>query len=242
MPEIMKVLITRDLLPFFESDTVFNHHQGFALVVVENGEEAWREVDQAWPNLVMMDINAAGMPGDEFCRRINKDRQLRHIPVVLMVESQNPEDLNRCLKARCADILFKPLSRHLLMASARRILGLSYRSFPRIPMCLPVRYGRPYEEMRGGSCVNLCSGGMFIESKQPFPVEQLLKVEFTLPGTTRVISCQATVTWINSEQSPVNKNLPAGMGLQFLSLGLNELLAICRYIRLRSQPSQPASE
>ncbi|MDK2848982.1 MAG: hypothetical protein PWP34_2335, partial [Desulfuromonadales bacterium] len=24
MPEIMKVLITRDLLPFFESDTVFN--------------------------------------------------------------------------------------------------------------------------------------------------------------------------------------------------------------------------
>lgn len=235
MPDILKVLITRDLLPYFESDKDFSRQEGFALLVVEDGKEAWQELDQAWPNLVMMDLNAAGMPGDEFCQRINKDRQLRHIPVVLMVESQNPEELNRCLKARCADILFKPLNKHLLMASARRILGLSYRTFPRIPMCLEVRYGRSAQDMQTGACVNLCSGGMFIESRQPLPVEQLLCLEFVLPGTTRLISCQASVAWINSEQNPINKNLPAGMGFQFLSLGLTELLAICRYIRLRSQ-------
>lgn len=234
MPDILKVLITRDLLPYFESDRDFAQQEGFSLQVVEDGAEAWKELDQAWPNLVMMDLNADGMPGDEFCRRLNKERQLRHIPVVLMVESQDPEELNRCLKARCADILFKPLSKHLLMAAARRILGLTYRTFPRIPMFLEVSYGQLPSDMQTGACVNLCSGGMFIETGQPMPVEQRLHLEFVLPGTTRSISCQASVAWVNNAQNPVNKNLPAGMGLQFLSLNLTELLAICRYIRRRS--------
>lgn len=234
MPENLNVMITRDLLEFFESDVDFSRQEGFALQVVENGMEAWQQLDHSWPNLVMVDLNAAGMPGDELCRRINKDPRLRHIPVVLMVESRNPEDLNRCLKARCADILFKPLSKHLLMAAARRILGLPYRSFPRIPMCLEVRYGANGQPMQSGSCVNLCSGGMFIETKQPPDLEQLLHVEFLLPGTTRLIASQAGVAWINTEQAPANRNLPPGVGLQFLSLELNDLLAICRYIRLRS--------
>jgi CheY-like chemotaxis protein len=228
-------MTTRDLLAFFDSDVDFSRQEGFALLVVEDGLEAWRELDQSWPNLVMMDLNAAGMAGDEFSRRINKDAHLRHIPVVLMVASQNSEDLNRCLKARCADILFKPLSKHLLMAAARRILGLPFRSFPRTPMCLEVRYGLNDRDIHTGSCVNLCSGGMFIETRQPLPLEQLLHVDFLLPGTTRVIASPASIAWINTEQDPVNKNLPPGMGLQFLSLNLNDLLAICRYIRLRTE-------
>lgn len=234
MPDILKVLITRDLLPYFESNMDFDRQGGFSLQVVENGAEAWKELDQVWPNLVMMDLKAEGMPGDEFCRRLNKDRQLRHIPVVLMVDSQDPEELNRCLKARCADILFKPLSRHLLMAAARRILGLTYRTFLRIPMCLEVGYGHAPSEMQTGTCVNLSSGGMFIETGQTLAVEQRLHLEFVLPGTTRPISCQAIVAWVNNAQNPVNKSLPTGMGLQFSSLNLTELLAICRYIRRRS--------
>jgi uncharacterized protein (TIGR02266 family) len=242
MSEILKVLVTRDLLPYFESDEDFFRQEGFSLLVVKDGKAAWEVLDQAWPNLVMMDINAEGMPGDEFCRRINKDPGLRHIPVVLMVESQNPDELNRCLKARCADILFKPLSKHLLMASARRILGLKFRSFPRIPMCLEVRYGRPGEAMHTGSCVNLCSGGLFIETSKPAAAEQILHLEITLPGNTRMISCRAGVAWVNSAGDPVNKNLPTGMGLQFLTLGLVDLLAICRYIRRRSKEADAAGE
>lgn len=234
MPDNLKVLITRDLLAFFESDVDFARQEGFALLVVEDGLAAWQELDQSWPNLVMMDLNAAGMPGDELCRRINKDPQLRHIPVVLMVESQKPEDLNRCLQARCADLLFKPLSKHLLMAATRRILGLPFRSFPRIAMCLEIRYGIDHQDMRSGSCINLCSGGLFIETRHPQPLEQLVHVDFSLPGTTRVIATQASIAWVNTEQDPVNKNMPPGMGVQFLSLDLNDLLAICRYISRRT--------
>jgi Tfp pilus assembly protein PilZ len=102
-------------------------------------------------------------------------------------------------------------------------------------MCLEVRYGLNDRDIHTGSCVNLCSGGMFIETRQPLPLEQLLHVDFLLPGTTRVIASPASIAWINTEQDPVNKNLPPGMGLQFLSLNLNDLLAICRYIRLRTE-------
>lgn len=234
MPDILKLLITRDLLPFFEPEEDSASLEGFALQVVEDGGQAWQVLEEVRPDLVMMDLNAEGMPGDDFCRRIHKHPQLRHIPVVLTVQSRHPEELNRCLKARCADILFKPLSKHLLMASARRILGLHYRSFARIPMCLEIRHGSGTEDMRKGLCVNLSSGGMFVETDQPLPAGQLLQVAFTLPGTTRSISSQACVAWINDRHNPVKKNLPSGMGLQFLSLGLADLLAICRYIRRRS--------
>ena len=52
--------------------------------------------------------------------------------------------------------------------------------------------------MQSGSCVNLCSGGMFIETKQPPALEQLLHVEFLLPGTTRLITSQASISRITS--------------------------------------------
>ncbi|MGE4493175.1 MAG: response regulator [Syntrophotalea sp.] len=238
MPDILRILITRDLQAIFETDGDFSRQEGLALLVAEDGEQAWWELDLMRPNLVMMDINAKGMPGDEFCRRLHQDPKRRHIPVVLMVENRNPQELDRCLKARCADILFKPLNQHLLLASARRILGLKYRSYKRVPMCLAMQYSSSPSSMRDGLCVNLCSGGMFVETRHLLPVEQMLQIAFTLPGTTRRITCKANVNWVNEEHNPVNKNLPTGLGLQFLSLELSDLLSICRYIRRRSVPAE----
>lgn len=243
MPEILKVLITRDLLPFFELDEENGPPEGFVLQVAGDANQAWDLLEKTWPELVMMDLNAPGLPGDEFCSRLHKEPRLRHIPVVLMVESGHPDDLNRSLKARCADILFKPLNKHLLLASARRILGLHYRAFSRIPMFLEIRLGDTQEQMQSATCANLSSGGMFVETDHPLPAGQLLQVDFTLPGTTRLISSQASVAWTNTREHPVNRNLPYGMGLQFLSLELTDLLAICRYIRLRSEePETPADQ
>jgi len=232
-----KVLIHRDLVPILAPDEHFAEKEGFALLVACSGQEAWELIQRQQPNLAFIDIDQEELPGDECCRRVNSDPRLRAIPVVLIVPSGNQDALNRCLKARCSDILFKPLTRHLLLSSARRILGLTYRSFPRVEVRLTARYGSDPNRMQEGPISNLGPGGMFIHSASKLAVDQPLFVEFSLPNTTDLIRCQACVSWINSAENPLNPRLPTGFGLQFLSLRLPDLMALCNHIR-QQNPAQ----
>jgi uncharacterized protein (TIGR02266 family) len=235
MKSNLRVLISCELEPFFARDEQFRHREGFELLVAKDGKQAWDMFCAQKPNMVILDLNVAGMLGDEFCRRVHQHPQLRHIPVVLTVQAHHQEELARCLKARCADLLFKPLNDHLLLATTRRILGLAYRSFPRVAARLLVRYGRDQETMHKGPIFNLSSGGLFIETRKIFPLEERLFLNFFLPGRSASLSCQASVAWINEPHHPVNPRMPFGMGLQFLSLGLPDLLAICHFIREQSE-------
>ncbi len=237
MAAFPKVLIHRDLVPVLAPDEHFAEKEGFALLVACSGRETWNLIQRQQPNLVFIDLDQEELPGDECCRRVNSDLRLRATPVVLLVPSGNQEALNRCLKARCSDILFKPLTRHLLLANARRILGLSYRSFLRVEVRLMARYGSDPIQLQEGPISNLGPGGMFIHSKSKLAVDQPLFVEFSLPNTADPIRCQACVSWINSVENPVNPCLPTGFGLQFLSLRLPDLMALCNHIR-QQPPAQ----
>jgi uncharacterized protein (TIGR02266 family) len=232
----LKVLISHELEPFFAHDEQFVHREGFELLIAEDGRQAWDMFRGQEPDLAILDLNVPDMPGDEFCCRVHKHPQLRHIPVVLVVQAHHQEELTRCLRARCADLLFKPLNDHLLLATTRRILGLAYRSFPRVAACMPVRYSRDREKFHSGSIFNLSSGGLFLETERLFPLEERLFLEFSLPDRSEPLTCQAGVAWVNERHQPVNSRMPTGMGLQFLNLGLPDLLAICHFLREQSEP------
>jgi len=153
-----------------------------------------------------------------------------------VIDGQDKDDLARCLQAGCTDIVFKPLTNHLLTATSRRLLGMAYRSFPRVATRLIVRYGCDPGSLRHGFSFNLSSGGMFIETSHPYPVEQELFLEFNLSNAALPITCKAFVAWNNLAHNPININMPAGMGLQFLSLSLPDLLSIWGHIARRENP------
>jgi uncharacterized protein (TIGR02266 family) len=74
--------------------------------------------------------------------------------------------------------------------------------------------------------VNMSTGGLYIETSQVFPVDTMLHVEFMLPGMTKAISCRAKVAWTNEEGAMKKATLPAGMGIQFLTLSLEDVHTI----------------
>jgi uncharacterized protein (TIGR02266 family) len=236
----IKVLITSELESGLVLDPTFSARENFDLVIAEGGQQAWDLVRQKKPDLVFLDLNTGGLPGDEFCRRTRNDPEMQDLPVILVINGQNKEDLARCLKVRCTDILFKPLTNHLLLATSRRILGLAYRSFPRVASRLIVRFGRDPNHMYHGFSFNLSSGGMFVETEDPYLTDQELFLEFSLPNTDLPIICKAIVTWINTPEQPVNTNMPPGMGIQFLSLSLPDLLSIWEHIsHIEDLPANP---
>jgi uncharacterized protein (TIGR02266 family) len=236
----IRALITLELKSSLALDPAFSTREQFDLIFADDGLQAWDLVRQQTPDLVFMDLHTAGLAGDECCLRIRQDPRLQNVPVVLVINGQHKEDLARCLKVKCTDIIFKPLSNHLLLATARRILGLAYRSFPRIATRLIVRFGRDSEHMHHGFSFNLSSGGMFLETEDPWPPDQELLLEFSLPNTDHPILCEAIVSWNNSTDQPVNASMPPGMGLQFLSLSLPDLLSIWEHIsHLADSPAGP---
>ena len=78
--------------------------------------------------------------------------------------------------------------------------------------------------------LELSTGGFFIVSTDILPVDTQLNIEFVLPNDGKTIKCSARVAWINHPESLINKNLPVGMGLQFLDLSLDDMDSIHKFI------------
>ncbi|APG28270.1 hypothetical protein A7E78_10685 [Syntrophotalea acetylenivorans] len=225
-----KILISSEIIPSLDLDVDFPMREGFDIFIARDGQHAWDLIEKERPDLVFLDLYCGGLAGDACCEMIRQDLTLQATPVILVIDSQRKEDLARCLKVKCTDVIFKPLSNHLLLATARRILGLAYRSFPRVPTRLIVRYGVDSKNLFHAFSVNLSSGGVFIETDEPYAPDQELFLEFSLPNVSQPIICKAFVAWINTPGQPVNPGMPPGMGLQFLSLSLPDLLAVWEHI------------
>ena len=95
---------------------------------------------------------------------------------------------------------------------------------------LAISYGSREEKIMTDNAVNVSTGGIFIETAIPMPVNTILYVEFVLPAKDESISCKTKVAWTNESREIKSKDLPLGMGLQFLDISLDHIHAIRGYI------------
>lgn len=68
------------------------------LNLVVNGEQALQRLrtHDCHPDLVLLDLNLPMMSGTEVLATMKKDPKLRVIPVIILTNSQSPEDVTRC--------------------------------------------------------------------------------------------------------------------------------------------------
>jgi two-component system, cell cycle response regulator len=101
---------------------------GYEIVVVDNGQDAWRVLQQERPpEIVIVDWDMPGIDGIELCRRLReKSRSYYHY--ILMVTGRTDEqDLVKALESGADDCLGKPFGGPELRARllvANRILAL----------------------------------------------------------------------------------------------------------------------
>jgi uncharacterized protein (TIGR02266 family) len=169
------------------------------------------------------------MDGDECCRRIKSDPKLQAIPVVMITQGGSEKDFELCRKAGCDAFLLKPITRHDLISTVKRLLDIQDRATPRCNARLRVHYGAPPQELLQNYSVNLSTGGMFLETWQVLPLDTPVSLEFSL-DEGKVIRCQARVVWINAPDLLLKPQLPVGIGLQFVDMPLAQLHAIREYI------------
>ncbi len=99
--------------------------EGFSVLLASDGEQGLKMAEKHVPDLVLLDILMPKMDGFEMLHRIKLDPKLEHIPVVMLTNLGQKEDVERCLKDGAADYLIKA---HFVPGEAvkkvKRILNL----------------------------------------------------------------------------------------------------------------------
>jgi len=81
--------------------------EGFVVDVAENGELGLKEVQKRQPDLVLLDILLPKMDGFTVLQQMKEDAELKNIPVILLTNLGQKDDVEKGLKLGAADYLIK---------------------------------------------------------------------------------------------------------------------------------------
>ncbi|GGW40928.1 DNA-binding response regulator [Gemmobacter lanyuensis] len=93
--------------------------EGFAVAQAGDGEEAMMLVDEAAPDIIILDWMMPNLSGIEVCRRLKMRPETRNIPIILLSARAEEVDRVRGLETGADDYVIKPYSVLELMARAR---------------------------------------------------------------------------------------------------------------------------
>ena len=93
-----------------------------------------------------------------------------------------------------------------------------------------VYYGPAPQKLLSEFSVDLSTGGLYVKTDFPLPLDETLTLRFTLPDHKGMVTCKARVAWVNPKKNPRKPDLPPGMGIQFVELSLEEMKSIKRFL------------
>ncbi len=120
-PQI-QVLVVEDEPAQREVLTYNLEAEGYAVRSAENGEEAMLLIDEAAPDLIILDWMMPLMSGIEVCRRVKTRPETRAIPVIMLSARSEEVDAVRGLDTGADDYVIKPYNLRELMARVRNQL------------------------------------------------------------------------------------------------------------------------
>ena len=113
------------------------------------------------------------------------------------------------------------------------------RKDPRADVDVEVHY-RTAQEFLSAYSRNISGGGIFIKTPHPLPLNQTIRLRFTLPGITHRFESAGIVVWSN----PVSGGsfLPSGMGIKFLDLDPESRRLIAEFVKANAPATATEKE
>jgi CheY-like chemotaxis protein len=110
------------------------------IVTFDNGQKAvdflfkkgeYAGGDHASPLLILLDLNMPVLDGYQVLQMIKASEETRHIPVIVLTTTDNPQEIARCYETGCNVYVTKPVD-YEQFSNAIRMLGL-FLSIVKIP-------------------------------------------------------------------------------------------------------------
>jgi two-component system phosphate regulon response regulator PhoB len=96
--------------------------EGYGVAVAADGEEALLLVDEALPDLIVLDWMLPKISGIEVCRRLRQGAETRNVPIIMLTARGEETDRIRGLDTGADDYVVKPISMTELAARIRAVL------------------------------------------------------------------------------------------------------------------------
>lgn len=118
----MSILVVEDESALAEILRYNLESEGFQVAVVHDGRAAMEQIEDAPPDLVILDWMLPEMSGLDLCRTMRRRPELRDVPVIMLTAKGEEYDRVRGLDAGADDYVVKPFSPKELVARVRAVL------------------------------------------------------------------------------------------------------------------------
>jgi twitching motility two-component system response regulator PilH len=93
--------------------------RGFTVRTAEGGEDAMRRLDEATPDLILMDVVMPGQNGFQLTRAITRDARFTAVPVIMCTSKNQETDRVWGIRQGARDYIVKPVDPEELIAKIR---------------------------------------------------------------------------------------------------------------------------
>ena len=89
---------------------------GYAVTTAENAEDAQRRLEQAKPDLILMDVVMPGQNGFQLTRAISRDPRYADVPIIMCTSKNQETDRVWGMRQGARDYITKPVNADELQA------------------------------------------------------------------------------------------------------------------------------
>lgn len=221
MAQGLKILIVDGSRFFRNIERQFLSKTPAEVLEAESGAEAMTLWSEQKPALIYIAADLPDMPGVELCRKLKKLAGSQQASVVMICDKDDNAQMAACQQSGCDGVLTKPIDRHKFLEIGRQFLT-SIRE-PRRTCLFPVSF-KPKnwsaeKNALRGKCLDISSGGVFIDTTELLALNSIIDIEFVLPYLDHAtIQCKGMVAWHNTRPNPTKPNYPIGLGIKFVDL------------------------
>jgi two-component system, OmpR family, phosphate regulon response regulator PhoB len=117
-----KLLLVEDDTALAELLEYRFENEGYDVRVTPDGEEAMVLAAEETPDLVILDWMIEGISGIEVCRRLRRNKETAHVPIIMLTAREGEDDRVRGLETGADDYVTKPFSPRELLARVSAVL------------------------------------------------------------------------------------------------------------------------
>jgi len=176
-----KVLVVDNVKSILEREKSLLNRDSFLVFSATSGEEAVQVHKKEKVDIIIMDLDMPGMPGDEVCRVIRADEGLKKVSIILATLYSGEEEVERCRTAGANAFIKKPINRDELAEKMATLLGIPARQAIRILVKVKVE-GKVGSDFFIANTVDVSVSGLLFECDHELAAGDVIEASFFLPG------------------------------------------------------------
>lgn len=117
-----KILIVDDEKDLVQTLKTLFETKGYIVIAAYDGKEALQKTQKEMPDLILLDVLMPHLNGYQVCRKLKKDNQYKHIPIVMSTAKAQESDHFWGIESGADDYVTKPFDLEKLLSVVEKNL------------------------------------------------------------------------------------------------------------------------